>query len=108
MATLNQREDKLLLDVNKKFENSFFNENIIKEAEQLPDKINKSIEKGKIIEKKMNSGKINLNQLINDCLNIENNIHNLNIIINKIKKYNNIKELKLLLNFEKKMKLKSF
>ena len=50
---INQREDELLIKVDKQIENTFFEEKIIKEAEKLTDKINKSLEKGKTIEKKI-------------------------------------------------------
>ncbi len=44
---LNEREDKLLLEVDKKFEEKFFNENIIKESEKMPNKIKACLEKKK-------------------------------------------------------------
>ena len=36
---LNDREDELLLDVDNKFEKLYFGEDIIKESEKLPNKI---------------------------------------------------------------------
>jgi len=98
---INQREDELLQEVDKRFENAFFEEKIIKEAEKLPDKINKSLEKGKIIENQLNKGENNLSELMNECINIENNIQNINIIKNKIEKCNNLNELKLGFTLEK-------
>ena len=98
---INQREDELLLKVDKQIENTFFEEKIIKEAENLPDKINKSLEKGKTIEKKLDEGENNLSEIINDCINIENNIQNINIIKNKIEKCKNSKELKLTFTLDK-------
>ena len=67
---LNNREDELLLEVDKYADNIFFTEDIIKEGEKLPNKIKESLEKGKILENKWNNNK--LNSSINDCLNIEN------------------------------------
>ena len=67
---LNNREDQLLLEVDKNFDNLLYNEDILKEGEKLPYKIKESLEKGKIIEKEWNNNK--LNSSINDCLNIEN------------------------------------
>ena len=62
----------------------------MKEGEKLPYKIKESLEKGKIIEKEWNNNK--LNSSINDCLNIENNIKDIKIINENIKKNNiNIK-----------------
>ena len=51
----------------------------------MPDKVNKSLEKGKIIEKDIEKYKIT--SLINDCLNIENNILNINKINANIKNF---------------------
>ena len=84
---VNNREDELLLEVDKQFEKYYFNENIIKESEKLPNKINTSLEKGKLIDKEWD--KINkLNSLINDCINIENDIKIINDVNEKIKKCN--------------------
>ena len=75
---INNREDELLLEVDKYSKNIFFNEDIIKEGEKLPNRIKESLEKGKIIDNKWKNNKLNL--LINDCLNIENNIKEINLI----------------------------
>ena len=69
---INKREDELMLEIEKKFNNSFSNEDLIKKIEKLPSKVKVSLEKGKIIENKWNDNK--LNSLLNDCLNIENDI----------------------------------
>ena len=65
---LNEKEDKLLLDIDKYYNNIYFKEDIIKKSENLPNKIKKSIEKGKIIDKEWSDN--NLSTLINDCINI--------------------------------------
>ena len=83
---LNNREDELLLEVDNQFENIYFNNNILKESEKLPIKIKLSLEKGKIIDELDN--KNNLSLFINNCINIENNIKEINIINGNIKKYN--------------------
>ena len=83
---LNEREDQLLLDVDKKFEKVYFKENTIKSIEKLPNKIKISLEKGKTIKWEDN----NLAYLINDCINIENNIKEINNIKDFFKKYDNI------------------
>ena len=51
---LNDREDKLLLEIDKKYNELFQNEEIIKESEKLPNKIKISLEKGKEIENNWN------------------------------------------------------
>ena len=73
---LNEREDELLSDVDKKYDELYFGEEMIKEFEKLPDKVKKSLEKGKLINNNWNNN--NMNSLINDCLNIENNIEEIN------------------------------
>ena len=83
---LNYREDELLLEVDNEFEKLYFNEDILKETEKLPNKIKISLEKGKIIDKEWDNNN-KLNSLINDCINIENDIKTINIINEKIKKY---------------------
>ena len=86
---LNDREDKLLLEVDKKYEELYFNEDIIRESEKLPTKIKESLDKGNLINKQWNNNK--LNSSINDCLNIENNIKIINKINDRVKKCNSIK-----------------
>ena len=86
---LNNREDELLLKVDEKFNNIYFDENIFKQCEKLPNNIKLSLEKGKKIDFNEN----NLALFINECINIENNIKNINKIndnINKYKMDNNI------------------
>ena len=87
-SALNEKEDKLLSEIDKEFNKMFFEEELIKESEKLPDKIKKSIEKGKIIEKEWNQNDNNLSSLINDCINIENNIKEINLINIVLKKAN--------------------
>ena len=84
-SILNEREDELLLNIDKNFDNIFLNENLIFENEKLPDKIKILLEKSKNAENEWND-KNKLNIIINDCINIENNINNINIIKEKLKK----------------------
>ena len=86
---LNDREDKLLLEIDKQINDIFCNEDLIKESEKLPNKIKISLKRGKLVDKEWNNNELNL--FINDCINIENNIEDINIINNNIKKINNIK-----------------
>ena len=83
---LNEREDELLFEVDKEFKNFFFNEELIKEGEKLPNKIKLSLENGKKIVDKEWDDNNKLNSLINDCVNIENNIEVINKINESIKK----------------------
>ena len=86
---LNDREDQLLSDVDQLYDKLFFSEDIVKESEKLPKKIEMSLEKGKSIDKEWNNNQ--LNALIYNCLNIEKNIISANKIIENIKKCNSLK-----------------
>ena len=84
---INDREDELLLDVDKKFKELYFNDDILKESEKLPDIIQASLERGKLI----NSNKdMILNSIINGCINIEKNINEINTINSSIQKFKSI------------------
>ena len=86
---INEREDELLMEVDTKFNELYFSEDIMKESENLPNMIKISIEKGKLL----NCNKdINLISLINDCLIIENNINEIkkiNLSLTKFKSIDN-------------------
>ena len=81
--TLNDREDELLIEVDKQFNYLYFNEDIIKENGTLPNKIKILLEKRKTIENDWNNDN-KLYFFINYCINIENNIKNINQINEKI------------------------
>ena len=85
---LNNREDELLLEVDKKYEKICLNENILKENEKIPNKIKNSLEKGKQLDNDWENNKQNLNMLINECINIENYIKYINSMNENIKNYN--------------------
>ena len=93
---INDREDELLSEVDKKYDKLFFNENLIKECEILPNKIKNSLEKGKgIIDSKDWDNDYLLNSVINDCINIENNIDRINLINNKIEQFKSNEVIKI-------------
>jgi len=96
--SLNEKEDELLLEIDETYNSVYFNEDIIKDSEKLPIKIKISLEKGKLIDKEWNDD--NLNSLINDCVNIENNIEEINKINENIKKFNLNKDKKIIYNIE--------
>ena len=91
---LNKREDELLLEVNKKYDKLFFNDEFIKEIDKLPNKIKMLLDKGKIKENGWNN-KNQLSFLINNCINIENSIEDINKMKDSIKNYNSIKDYEL-------------
>ena len=84
---INDKEDELLLEIDNKFDNNYFKEDLIKEFEKLPDRINILIEKGNKLDNEWeDENKLNL--IINNCINIENNIKDINAIYDNIKKCN--------------------
>ena len=90
---LNQREDELLLEIDNYYNELFCIDNIINKSKILPKKIKITLEKGKSIENEWNNEN-KLNSLINDCINIENNIKDIDLIndnIDKLKEFENIK-----------------
>ena len=96
--SLNHREDELILEIENKFDNLFFKEDLIKQGEKLPNKIKTSLEKGKAIDN--DNYKIDkLSIFVNDCINIENNINNIKLIKDNIEKNKN-KEI--IINFSPK------
>ena len=88
---LNSREDEILSNIDNDFKKYFFDEDPIKSAEKLPNKVKISLEKGKLIDKEWNDDN-KLNFIINDCLNIENNIKEITLMNENIEKFKNSDE----------------
>ena len=84
---LNNREDELLNEIDKNYNESFCEDKLIKEIEKLPNDIKLSLEKGKIIMKNENNNE--LIEVINDCLYVENNIKKINLTNTNIEKCKN-------------------
>ena len=92
---LNEREDELLSDVEKMFDELYFNGNEYNEFKKLPKKVKISLEKGKKIDNEWDDEN-KLIYLINDCINIENNINNIKILNEKKEKFRDLNiEIKL-------------
>ena len=90
---LNQREDELLLEVDKQYNELFCDEEIINKCEKLPKKVKVSLEKGKSMGNEWKDDN-KLNSIIDSCINIENDIKTINLInenIDKIKTKENAK-----------------
>ena len=102
---INNREDELLSEIDNIFQYEYFNEDLIKKALKLPKQIKLSLQKGKLIDKESTND--NLVSYINDCINIENNIKNINLINEKINKYNLNNKLKIVF-FPKDKQLNKF
>ena len=90
---INEKEDELLLDIENKYNDNLCKQDIIKESNKLPIKINESLETGKISDDDWNN--INkLSSLIYNSIKIEENFENINNIndqIKIIKKFKNFK-----------------
>ena len=97
---VNNREDELLMEIDTKF-------NIIKEIEKLPNKIKLSLEKSNLTDKEYNDDK-KLKIFINDCINIEKNIEEINILNESLKNLNTSKELKFVFNPENEEEINNF
>ena len=93
-SAINEREDELLLEIDNKYNDNFCKEDVIEESIKLPNKIKKSLEKGKLSDDDWNNNN-KLSSLINDCINIENNIKSINYINDNIKNSNNFKKIKI-------------
>ena len=98
-TALNEREDELLSEVDNKYKDIFGNEDIIKECEKLPNKIKLSLEEGKLIDNDWNDNN-KLNSNINKCINIENNIKNINMINENIKNHKINNDITIEINIE--------
>ena len=81
---LKEREEELLFEVDKQIDNLIIKNDIIKESQELPNKIKIILEKGK---NTLNEWKeiSKLNVLINDCINIEKIIKEINGIKENMK-----------------------
>ena len=83
-STLNEREDELLDEVDNVYK-EICNDDIIKECEKLPNKVKLSLDKGNLISNEWNDNNKLVSNL-NNCINIEENIKNINLINEMIKK----------------------
>ena len=95
---LNEREEELLSDLNKIFDELYFNYNELYDSKKLPNKVKVSLEQGKKIENEWNEEN-KLIYLINGCINIENNINTIKILNEKIEKLN-VANAEIKFNFE--------
>ena len=91
--TINEREDKLLSDIDNKFNDLFIQggDEIIKKSEKFPDKIKTYLIKGKQLCEKWDNNDDILNSKINDCIEIENSIKLIKDLDDNIKRYNSQK-----------------
>ena len=101
---VNEREDEILLQVDKKYEELFFKEDLIKQSEKLPNKIKISLENGKIDNSQWED-KDKLNSLIYYSICIENNIKEINIINDNMKKSTSNLDLNIIFKPEEEINI---
>ena len=65
-SELNNREDELLSEIDKKFNEIYCDETILRQSEKLPNKVKLSLEKSKNLE----CSDENLASFIHECINI--------------------------------------
>ena len=52
---INEREDKLLLELDNIYDNSYFKEDLIKKGEKIPNQIKNYLEKGKLLNNELDT-----------------------------------------------------
>ena len=107
---LNERENELLLEIDKKFELFNFNDSIIKESEKLPKKVKSLLDIGKKVENELkNNNNININSIIINSINMENAIKQIKRLNESIKNFEDKNELKFKFVYEEEFeKIKEF
>ena len=90
---MDNKEDELLLKIDEIYIKSYINDEIVKSGEKLPYKIKISLEKRNKMQKEWNEN--DLIYYVNICLNIENNIKEINKIKNIIQKYKSSSKTKI-------------
>ena len=103
---INEREDQLLLEIDNKFDDIYFNEEIIRQSQNLPNKIKISLDKGKLIEQEWNNID-KLGSIINDCINIEKSISDITEINKNIEKCS-LDKTKIIFKPEKNNEINEF
>ena len=93
---INDREDKLLLEVDKKYNKILINYNIIKKSEKLTEKLKESLEKGKLININDWNDETKFISVLNDSINILKNMDDIQLINDNIKKYESNKDIKII------------
>ena len=78
--TINAKEDELLAEIEKRYKYTFLNDDNITYIEKFTNKNKLLLEKNKSNDYDWKKNK--LNSLINDCINVENNIFEINKINN--------------------------
>ena len=90
---INEREDKLLSEIDNRFNDSIFKEDndFIKKSEKFPNILKNSLDRGKKLNDEWDNNNEKLNSKINECIKIENSIKTIKELDESIKKYNSQK-----------------
>lgn len=81
---INNKEDELLLKIDKKFDNLVFKESSLKDYDKSSKSIKIFLDEKNLVDKEWKDE--NIISLINECINVENNIKNLKKLNNDLKK----------------------
>ena len=95
---INNREDKILDEVDKLFNEIYFDENLLKKSEKITKQIKINLDESKIIDNDWEDNNKSLS-LINNCIDIENNIKYITEINNNVTKYTST-DIKLIFDSE--------
>ena len=104
---INDREDELLIEVDKKYEEININENIINDNDKFKNKMKISLERGKIIDKDWNDEN-KLISSINNCIDIENNIREITKINENKKNFENFDNIKIIFSPEEDSEINKY
>ena len=97
-SEINDREDKILNEVDKTYENSYFDESLLRKREKISKQIKINLEESKKIDNDWEDNNKSL-FLISNCINIENNIKYISDINNNINKFTN-NDIKIKFDFD--------
>ena len=81
---LNEKEEKLLNEVDKKYDKILIKDDVLENAEKLPKKVKLTLQMGNSIKQDLKIN--NINSFINDCSLIDNKMKEINNIRDDIKK----------------------
>ena len=84
---VNDREDKIMNELDKLFDNIYFDEGLIKKSEKITSQIKLNLEESKSLDNDWEDNN-KIISLIHNCINIENNIKNINEVNTSVKEYN--------------------
>ena len=98
---INEREDLILLEVDKLYDKTYIQENKTKDINKLPKMIKTSLEKGKISEEDW-TNKDQLSFVLHNCINLEKDISYINEINQAFQKMKNLMEVKIKFSPEEK------